>query len=87
MASANWPRYAAACESPWAAPSASRAGTSPAKQPTRQFIEAGVGFVPEDRQEAGSVGIFNLVENLMLKDYQEDRFKQGIWLNWTKARR
>jgi ABC-type uncharacterized transport system ATPase subunit len=55
------------------------------KEP-RHFIEAGVGFVPEDRQEAGSVGLFNLVENLMLKDYQEPRFQKGIWLNWGKAR-
>ncbi len=56
------------------------------KEP-RKFIDAGVGFVPEDRQESGSVRDFNLVENLMLKDYQADRFRQGIWLNWTKARR
>ncbi len=50
------------------------------------FIEAGVGFVPEDRQGAGCVTGLNLVENLMLKDYRAERFQRGIWLDWTKAR-
>ncbi len=50
------------------------------------FIAAGVGFVPEDRQTAGAVPEFSLVENLMLKDYQAERFRQGIWIDWAKAR-
>ncbi len=32
----------------------------------RQILEAGVGFIPEDRQEDGLVGGFTLAENLML---------------------
>ena len=32
----------------------------------RQILEAGVGFVPEDRQVDGLVGTFTLAENLML---------------------
>ncbi len=32
----------------------------------RQILEAGVGFVPEDRQADGLVGTFTIAENLML---------------------
>lgn len=50
------------------------------------FIEAGVGFVPEDRHGSGCVDGLNLVENLMLKDYRAARFSKGPWLDWAKAR-
>ncbi len=33
---------------------------------TRQVLDAGVGFVPEDRTEDGLVGSFTIAENLML---------------------
>ncbi|MGV3734028.1 MAG: ABC transporter ATP-binding protein [Microcella sp.] len=33
---------------------------------TRQVLDAGVGFVPEDRTEDGLVGTFTIAENLML---------------------
>lgn len=32
----------------------------------RQILDAGVGFVPEDRKEDGLVGAFSIAENLML---------------------
>jgi len=32
----------------------------------RKVLEAGVGFIPEDRQEDGLVGAFSVAENLML---------------------
>jgi general nucleoside transport system ATP-binding protein len=32
----------------------------------RQILDAGVGFIPEDRQEDGLVGEFTIAENLML---------------------
>jgi simple sugar transport system ATP-binding protein len=33
---------------------------------TRQVLDAGVGFIPEDRTEDGLVGTFSIAENLML---------------------
>ncbi len=51
-----------------------------------RFIQAGVGFVPEDRHGAGCVVGLNLTENLMLKDYRAKRFQKGLWLNWKAAR-
>jgi simple sugar transport system ATP-binding protein len=38
----------------------------------RAILDAGVGFVPEDRQEDGLVGSFSVAENLIL-DRSEDR--------------
>jgi len=35
-------------------------------QTVRQILDAGVGFVPEDRNEDGLVGEFSIAENLML---------------------
>ncbi len=43
----------------------------------RQVLDAGVGFVPEDRQEDGLVGEFTIAENLML-----DRSNQAPFVRW-----
>lgn len=37
----------------------------------RQVLDAGVGFVPEDRQEDGLVGEFSIAENLILDLYNK----------------
>ncbi|WP_244929767.1 ABC transporter ATP-binding protein [Nocardioides sp. W7] len=37
-----------------------------AGRPVRKILDAGVGFIPEDRQEDGLVGEFSIAENLML---------------------
>ena len=41
-------------------------GREIAGQPVRRIIEAGVGFVPEDRSTDGLVGEFSVAENLVL---------------------
>jgi len=43
----------------------------------RKVLEAGVGFVPEDRQEDGLVGEFSVAENLML-----DRSVGAPFVRW-----
>ncbi|PJJ71179.1 simple sugar transport system ATP-binding protein [Diaminobutyricimonas aerilata] len=40
----------------------------------RQVIDAGVGFVPEDRKEDGLVGEFTIAENLMLDRSTDEPF-------------
>ncbi|MGZ8745255.1 MAG: ABC transporter ATP-binding protein [Nocardioides sp.] len=42
----------------------------------RQILEAGVGFVPEDRQEDGLIGGFTIAENLMLNRSHGEPFVQ-----------
>jgi len=44
---------------------------------TRQVLDAGVGFIPEDRTEDGLVGSFTIAENLML-----DRSTAEPFVKW-----
>jgi simple sugar transport system ATP-binding protein len=43
----------------------------------RQILDAGVGFVPEDRQEDGLVAEFTIAENLMLDRSHGEPFVKG----------
>ena len=43
-----------------------------------QIIEAGVGFVPEDRSVDGLVGPFTVAENLILNRYNKAPFARGL---------
>lgn len=45
----------------------------------RERSEAGISYIPEDRQDVGLVLDFTLAENLALKDYYKDPFcKKGV---------
>ncbi|AMM21743.1 heme ABC transporter ATP-binding protein [Frondihabitans sp. PAMC 28766] len=46
----------------------------------RRVLDAGVGFVPEDRTEDGLVGEFTIAENLMLDRSQSGPFVKSGWL-------
>ena len=79
----SWPRPC------WASPrpSAGRVlldgkpltGTSP-----REIIDAGLGFVPEDRKHDGFVGTFTVAENLVLNHFDEPPYAKGIALDLAK---
>ncbi|MBF4993101.1 ABC transporter ATP-binding protein [Arthrobacter gandavensis] len=43
-----------------------------------QIIDAGVGFVPEDRNVDGLVGTFSVAENLVLNRYHKTPFAKGL---------
>lgn len=43
-----------------------------------QIIDAGVGFVPEDRNVDGLVGPFTVAENLILNRYKKAPFARGL---------
>lgn len=43
-----------------------------------QIIDAGVGFVPEDRSVDGLVGTFTVAENLVLNRYNKTPFAKGL---------
>nr|WP_304661739.1 ABC transporter ATP-binding protein [Arthrobacter sp. zg-Y238] len=45
---------------------------------THRIIDAGVGFVPEDRNVDGLVGTFSVAENLVLNRYDEPPFARGL---------
>ena len=44
----------------------------------RETIDAGLGFVPEDRKQDGCVGSFTVAENLILNHYDEPPYARGI---------
>lgn len=48
----------------------------------RKVLEAGVGFVPEDRKKDGLVGEFTISENLMLNQSFRSRFTRGLNINF-----
>jgi simple sugar transport system ATP-binding protein len=48
---------------------------------TRDRIDAGLGFVPEDRQHDGFVGGYSVAENLVLNTFDRAPFSRGLALN------
>ncbi|GAA4657058.1 ABC transporter ATP-binding protein [Arthrobacter cryoconiti] len=49
----------------------------------RQVLDAGVGFVPEDRQDDGLVGEFSIAENLVLDLYTKEPYSR--WGSMNRA--
>jgi ABC-type uncharacterized transport system ATPase subunit len=52
----------------------------------KETIDAGLGFVPEDRKQDGCVGTFTIAENLILNHYDEHPYARGIALDLSKVR-
>ena len=52
----------------------------------RETIDAGLGFVPEDRKQDGCVGTFSVAENLILNHYYEPPYARGIAMDLSKVR-
>ncbi len=52
----------------------------------RETIDAGLGFVPEDRKQDGSVGTFTVAENLILNHHEDHPYARGIALDLSKVR-
>jgi len=48
---------------------------------TRDRLRAGIGYIPEDRQEDGLVGAFSVADNLVLDVYDRPPYATGIALN------
>ncbi len=53
----------------------------------RQRLEAGIGFVPEDRKKDGLVGDFSIAENLMLNGSYGKPFAKGIAIDFKNRER
>jgi simple sugar transport system ATP-binding protein len=47
---------------------------------TRQRLDAGIGYVPEDRARDGFVGSFTVAENLVLDLFRQPPFSKGVML-------
>jgi ABC-type uncharacterized transport system ATPase subunit len=49
-------------------------------------LRGGLRFVPEDRLGMGLVPQFDIVDNILLRDYREPPLARGIWVNRRLAR-
>ena len=56
-------------------------GKDVTKSSVRRHIDAGVGFVPEDRSADGMVAAFSAAENLVLNRYRRRPFSKGPFLS------
>jgi simple sugar transport system ATP-binding protein len=61
-------------------------GTELTRLRPRERIDAGVGFVPEDRQHDGFVGSFSVAENLVLNHFDEPPYAKGARLSLSAIR-
>ena len=52
----------------------------------RETIDAGLGFVPEDRKQDGCVSSFTVAENLILNHHEEHPYARGIALDLSKVK-
>lgn len=60
------------------------AGKDLTKSNVRQVLEAGVGYIPEDRKKDGLVGDFSIAENLMLDGSFGKPFAKGVQIDFAK---
>jgi simple sugar transport system ATP-binding protein len=60
------------------------AGQDLTKSNVRQVLEAGVGYIPEDRKKDGLVGEFSIAENLMLDGSFGKPFAKGVQIDFAK---
>ncbi len=65
---------------PIAAGTISVGGQDISKRSTRERLDAGIGYVPEDRARDGFVGPFSVAENLVLDLFRRPPFGKGIVL-------
>jgi simple sugar transport system ATP-binding protein len=63
------------------------AGTDIASWPTRRRREAGIGYIPEDRQRHGLLLSAPLWENAMLGHQTQKPFVKGLWIDRAGSRR
>ena len=61
-------------------------GTTISGRSPKEIIDAGLGFVPEDRQHDGFVGTFTVAENLVLNSYDEAPYAKGVRLDLARIR-
>jgi len=57
-------------------------GISVADTDTRQLLEAGVTYIPEDRLNDGFLPTANVAQNLMLGFHRQEPYSKGSFLNW-----
>jgi simple sugar transport system ATP-binding protein len=52
--------------------------------PPERLVEYGLSYVPEERMRDGAVREFSVAENLILRDHEELRYSDGMFLNFRR---
>ena len=60
------------------------AGEDVSNSSPRQILDRGVSHIPEDRQGMGVVMNMSIRNNLVLDTFYNDKFTNGVFLNWKK---
>jgi simple sugar transport system ATP-binding protein len=60
------------------------AGRDLTKSTVREVLEAGLGYIPEDRKKDGLVSEFSIAENLMLDGSFGKPFAKGVQIDFAK---
>lgn len=63
------------------------AGKDVTRDSVRQRLEAGLGFIPEDRKKDGLVAEFSIAENLMLNGSFGAPYSKGLTIDFSERRR
>ena len=61
-------------------------GTELVGRSVRGVLDAGVGFVPEDRSKDGLISSFSVLENFLLDQHDQAPYARGLVLNLAHAR-
>ncbi len=59
-------------------------GKNIANKKPREIIDAGMGYIPEERNTEGIVPPFSIKENFVLKDIASGTFSSGVFVNGKK---
>ncbi len=66
--------------------SATLSGSELIGMPTKEILELGVGYVPEDRSHDGLIDSFTVAENLVLDQHDKAPFAAGIRMSPSRVR-
>lgn len=58
------------------------AGTQVAETGTRELLELGVAYIPEDRLHDGFLPAANVAQNLILGAHRQEPYRKGSFLDW-----
>jgi general nucleoside transport system ATP-binding protein len=61
-------------------------GADLAGRPTRQWLDSGVSYVPEDRHRDGILGAASVTDNLLLGSQRDKANRRGGLIQWRRVR-
>lgn len=53
----------------------------------KEILDCGLSHIPEDRQSVGILMRKSVMKNLILHDYNNRKYKRGIFINWRKLQK